>query len=180
MFNRFGGAFKVLRNAELFQRWAEMSAFSDAVFRTHEGVLPDDSVQAVDPAVSAHFATFARLHMALFAAVKRPLMAEAALTGAPLARHMMLHYPDDDSARRAKDQFMLGADLLVCPVVHEHHTGRSCYVPEGGWTHVLTGETPAPGADFWCHAPIGRPCVLYRPTDKAAAVAAVIRLTLAP
>eukprot|EP00514_Thraustochytrium_sp_LLF1b_P011469 CAMPEP_0184541098 /NCGR_PEP_ID=MMETSP0199_2-20130426/1181_1 /TAXON_ID=1112570 /ORGANISM="Thraustochytrium sp., Strain LLF1b" /LENGTH=884 /DNA_ID=CAMNT_0026934805 /DNA_START=42 /DNA_END=2696 /DNA_ORIENTATION=- len=177
MLVRFGGLVKVSRSAELFMRWAEMNVFSDAVFRTHEGNNPDISVQAVNDEVSAHFAKFATLHNKLFHLVKKPLMKVAAETGAPLARHMFLHYPNDVAAWKARDQFMLGDQLLVCPIVEKGALSRMCYVPEGGWRHVFTGETPKAGASFLCQAPIGQPCVLFRP--GAEDVAAVIRETLA-
>mmetsp|Transcript_20064 Transcript_20064/g.35647 ORF Transcript_20064/g.35647 Transcript_20064/m.35647 type:complete len:302 (-) Transcript_20064:89-994(-) len=177
MLVRFGGLVKVSRSAELFMRWAEMNVFSDAVFRTHEGNNPDISVQAVNDEVSAHFAKFATLHNKLFHLVKKPLMKVAAETGAPLARHMFLHYPNDVAAWKARDQFMLGDQLLVCPIVEKGALSRMCYVPEGGWRHVFTGETPKAGASFLCQAPIGQPCVLFR--SGAEDVAAVIRETLA-
>eukprot|EP00899_Mesostigma_viride_P012381 jgi/Mesvir1/21143/Mv14191-RA.2 len=37
--------FRYLRSKELAMRWMEASAFADALFRSHEGTLPDDSCQ---------------------------------------------------------------------------------------------------------------------------------------
>ncbi|GBG24992.1 Alpha-glucosidase [Hondaea fermentalgiana] len=176
MFDRFG-VIRVKRSPELFMRWAEMNVFSDAIFRTHEGVLPDISAQAVDPEVIDHFARFARLHRELFALVKKPLMQLAYRTGAPLARHLFLEFPHDPRARKAHDQFLLGSNLLVCPVFSANKFSRPCYIPEGNWTHVFTGENPAPHSTFECAAPLGKPCVLHLP--EAAHVAKTIREVLA-
>lgn len=172
MFDRFG-IIRVLRSPELFMRWAEMNVFSDAMFRTHEGVLPDLSTQAVNDKVIDHFAKFARLHTKLFTLVKEPLMKVAQASGAPLARHMFLEFPNDTKARLAKDQFLLGSDLLICPIVMPGKTERLCYIPEGNWTHTFTHEKALPQSEFRCSAPLGQPCVFYRP--QAAKIARIIR-----
>ena len=43
-------------------------------------------------------------------------MAEAWAAGTPMARPLLLHYPDDAAARAVSDQFLLGSELLVAPV----------------------------------------------------------------
>lgn len=45
--------------------------------------------------------------------------AHAALRGAPVARPLFFEYPGDRSARGVHSQWMLGADLLISPVLHE-------------------------------------------------------------
>lgn len=172
------------RSAELMKRWTEMNAFSDSVFRTHEGINPDDSAQAYDDCCAAHFGTFSTLHQRLYKAIKQRLIQEASETGAPLARHLLLHYPDDPFAYKPQSrfQFLLGRHILVCPVFEAGVDSVECYVPQekAGWTHVFTGKVYGQngGEVIDCEAPIGRPCVLYLPEAKA--VGEVIRNTLAP
>ncbi|WP_299538412.1 alpha-xylosidase [uncultured Streptomyces sp.] len=65
---------------------------------------------------------------------------EAHRTGVPMMRPMLLEFPKDPATRTLDRQYMLGPDLLVAPVFTED--GRvEYYVPEGAWTHLLTGET---------------------------------------
>ncbi|WP_299540247.1 alpha-xylosidase [uncultured Streptomyces sp.] len=65
---------------------------------------------------------------------------EAHRTGVPMMRPMLLEFPGDPSARPLDRQYLLGPDLLVAPVFSAD--GRvEYYVPEGTWTHLLTGET---------------------------------------
>ncbi len=65
---------------------------------------------------------------------------EAHRTGVPVLRAMLLEYPDDPACDTLDRQFMLGESLLVAPVFTPE--GRvDYYVPEGRWTHFLTGET---------------------------------------
>ncbi|MYS39476.1 alpha-D-xyloside xylohydrolase [Streptomyces sp. KhCrAH-43] len=65
---------------------------------------------------------------------------EAHRNGVPVMRPMLLEFPDDPAARTADRQYMLGPDLLVAPVFSEDGEVEY-YVPEGTWTHLLTGET---------------------------------------
>ncbi|MFC8126607.1 alpha-xylosidase [Streptomyces sp. NPDC057302] len=64
---------------------------------------------------------------------------EAHRTGVPVMRPMLLEYPDDPACRTLDRQYMLGPDLLVAPVFTAEGDVEF-YVPEGTWTHLLTGE----------------------------------------
>ena len=53
---------------------------------------------------------------------------------------MVLEFPDDPACRTLDRQYMLGPDLLVAPVMSPGGEVE-VYIPEGEWTHLLTGET---------------------------------------
>jgi alpha-D-xyloside xylohydrolase len=53
---------------------------------------------------------------------------------------MVVEYPDDPACTYLDRQYLLGSDLLVAPVFTEDGT-VDYYVPDGEWTHYLTGET---------------------------------------
>jgi len=61
----------------------------------------------------------------------------------PMLRAMLLEFPQDPSCRTLDRQYMLGDDLLVAPLFHD--TRAEYYLPEGQWTHLLTGESRAGG-----------------------------------
>ncbi|MGB8938997.1 MAG: alpha-xylosidase [Streptomyces sp.] len=65
--------------------------------------------------------------------------AEAHHTGVPLMRPMLLDFPEDPTARVLDRQYMLGPDLLVAPVFSADGVVEY-YLPQGTWTHLLTGE----------------------------------------
>lgn len=65
---------------------------------------------------------------------------EAHRTGVPVMRPMLLEFPADPACRTLDRQYMLGPDLLVAPVFTAEGDVEF-YVPEGTWTHLLTGET---------------------------------------
>ncbi|WP_158851295.1 alpha-xylosidase [Saccharothrix deserti] len=65
---------------------------------------------------------------------------QAAGEGVPMMRAMVVEFPDDPGCAHLERQYMLGDDLLVAPVFTDDGD-VSYYVPEGTWTHLLTGET---------------------------------------
>jgi alpha-glucosidase (family GH31 glycosyl hydrolase) len=60
------------------------------------------------------------------------LAREASTTGEPIVKPMALAYPDA-GYERINDQFMLGDDLLVAPVVENGARSRMVVFPEGEW-----------------------------------------------
>jgi len=153
-----------IRSRELLMRWMEASAFT-AVYRTHEGTQPEQNAQFyTDEETLDHFARFAKVFRAL-AFLRRDLMRAAAERGHPLARHPMLHYPDDPNVYDLDCQWMLGPDLMVAPVVEEGAREVDAYLPAGEWIHVWSGGTygsSTGGGRVTVPAPLGAPPVFYR------------------
>ncbi len=150
------------RTPELFQRWAEMAAFT-SVMRTHEGNRPDENFQFwQDDAVLAHFARMTRIYVALAPYIQR-LSTEAETRGWPLQRPLFLHFEEDRATYIIQDEYLLGADLLVAPV---HEAGRDSwnpYLPAGArWIHLWSGQEFAGGARVTVAAPLGQPPVFVR------------------
>jgi alpha-D-xyloside xylohydrolase len=64
--------------------------------------------------------------------------------GTPMLRAMLVEFPDDPASDTLDRQFMLGDSLLVVPVFNAEGD-VSYYLPEGRWTHLLTGEVQEGG-----------------------------------
>lgn len=151
---------------ELYLRWTELGAFSPYM-RTHDGNERDRNWRwDADPSTTAHFARMARIHEVL-APELEALAAEAATTGAPLVRHLLFEFPDDPETWSLSDQYLLGPDLLVAPILEEGATAREVYVPEGTWYDVWTGEAVDGPAWVTADGPIGQPPVFSRGADRA-------------
>lgn len=60
-------------------------------------------------------------------------------TGIPTMRAMALEFPDDIPCEDLDRQYMLGGSLMVAPVFSESGD-VTYYLPEGTWTHLLSGE----------------------------------------
>ena len=69
---------------------------------------------------------------------------QAAETGVPVMRSMMMEHPRDPACAPLDRQYHLGESLLVAPVFDE--SGEvDFYLPEGTWTHLLSGQVRAGG-----------------------------------
>jgi alpha-glucosidase len=169
----------VERTPELLMRWVEMNAFT-ALLRTHEGNQPARNTQVYsDDIVADHFARFTRVFAGL-APIRRALFAQAADRGWPVVRHMALHHPDLPGAWQVHDQFLLGPDILVAPVLVPCEDQDRCtvsrlvWLPQDSWVHLWSGdvfEAPPTGLDISIDAPLGRPPVFLRlGTETAATV----------
>jgi alpha-D-xyloside xylohydrolase len=58
--------------------------------------------------------------------------------GMPPFRALVLDYPDDPATWTIDNQYMMGTDLLVAPVV-AGESERDIYLPEGEWVDFFTG-----------------------------------------
>ena len=67
-------------------------------------------------------------------AVKR-----AAEQGVPAIRPLVLKWQDDPSTYSITDEFMLGDEILVAPVLGPETT-REVYLPQGSWKEDATGR----------------------------------------
>ncbi len=152
------------RSRELLYRWMEMNAFS-AVFRTHEGNQPDANVQFfTDDETLATFSYWAKVYAA-FAGYRRKLMAEATTKGYPLVRHLFLHYPEDIQVYDIENEFLLGSEFLVAPILEQGAKSVNVYFPAGKWVHLWSGNiygNSAQGEYEKISAPLGQPPVFYR------------------
>jgi alpha-glucosidase len=152
----------VARTRELLLRWAEFGAFSP-VMRTHVGIDPGIVPQVYsDPATLSAFARCVNMYRA-WSPYRKKLVAEAAVTGHPVMRHLILQYPDVP-VEGLQYQYLLGTDILVCPVTEAHATIATVFIPEGGWMHIWSGETftSRSGTYLDITAPIGQPPVFLR------------------
>lgn len=135
------GGFQNTASADVYKRWCAFGLLSSHSrlhgFTSYRVPWIYDE-EAVD--VLRRFTKLkCRLMPYLFAAA-----AEAAESGAPLMRAMLLEFPGDPACEALDRQYMLGPSLLVAPVFSEDGDVLF-YLPEGRWTHLLSGEVVAGG-----------------------------------
>jgi alpha-D-xyloside xylohydrolase len=150
-------------NARLLERWTEYAAFSpimevmssknigpwdfDANSKSGGSNGPAGSHEALDI-----YRKYAVLHMSLFP-YRYAAAQQAAQTGMPLMRALVLNYQDDAQARTAKDEYLFGPDFLVAPVI-DAGTQRAVYLPAGDWVNYWTGAPAAGGEVVVADAPV--------------------------
>ena len=129
-------------NPLLLQRWTEFAAFSPMMeVMSSKNIVPwtfdKNSPPGTTPALDT-YRKYVTLHMSLFP-YRYAAAQQAAQTGMPLLRALVLDYQNDPHARAIKDEYLFGPDLLVAPVIDEN-TSRAVYLPAGEWLNLFTGE----------------------------------------
>ena len=95
-----------------------------------------DRPQVIDPEQIDNWRRYTKLHTQLYPYLTAALR-KYRRSGLPPMRHLALAYPNDERAAARDDEFLLGPDLLVAPVLEPGATERSVYLPKGRWV------------DFW-------------------------------
>jgi sulfoquinovosidase len=117
---------------ELFLRWAEWAALSP-VFRLHgSGKTGTHTPWSYDRQTVRIYTQLSRLHLRARPLITR-LWQHADHTGAPPTRPLWWEYPNDAVGRHQDQEWMLGPNVLVAPVVEQGATSRRVYLPQGCW-----------------------------------------------
>lgn len=75
-------------------------------------------------------------------------------TGVPLFRPLLLNYQDDPDTYNLDDQFMVGDDLLVAPILKPDVVQRRVYLPRGTWYDYWTNQKFRGGQVITVQAPL--------------------------
>ena len=119
------------RSIELFLRWSELNIFTP-IFRTHEGNRPTKNHQFYSSnETRKKFARYGKMHFALKNYLKY-YVKEASQKGLPVVRPLFLHYSKDPNTYYLKNQFLLGKDLLIIPVLKSKKKVVRGYQRENG------------------------------------------------
>ncbi len=147
------GGFLENTTPELFLRWFQFSTFTP-FFRNHSNIgTIDQEPWALGEPVEEICRTFLHLRYQLLPYLYC-LFAEARSTGAPIMRPLLWHYPNDPVAVACGDQFLLGRDLMIAPVLRQGAVARSVYLPNDTWIQFWTGEPLVGGQHVVSEAPL--------------------------
>ncbi len=117
---------------ELLIRWAQASALMPLIQFSVGPWHFDDEAVALCRQVS-------ELHVR-FAPYIYKLAQQAPLSGEPILLPLWYNSPQDAETYHLTDEFMLGEDVVVAPVVRKGARQRDLYLPEGKWRDYKTGE----------------------------------------
>lgn len=91
------------------------------------------------------------------------LFREQERTGQPVLRPLWFEYPADVKTYLVDDQYLVGRDLLVAPVLKEGERKRTVYFPSGdNWRDWFTGEIYKGGSDAEINSPLEKLPVFAR------------------
>jgi alpha-glucosidase (family GH31 glycosyl hydrolase) len=122
---------------ELLIRWIQLGALTPLMRTKAGGVAVGDvkRPQVWDRKVLPHWRRWSAFHHLLI-----PYLMDAAeeyaRTGMPLMRHHALTHPDDRALTSLEDQYFLGPDLLVAPVLEPGARKRTVRLPAGDWVDL--------------------------------------------
>ncbi|MBC2603778.1 glycoside hydrolase family 31 protein [Puniceicoccus vermicola] len=115
---------------ELMVRWTEVSAFMPFLQFSY---FPWNYAPETERVVWG----YAQIHKLL----ENYLVEQSTDRTAPLIRPAWYGAPEEKELFRIDDQFLLGDDLLVAPVLEEGQVSRTVILPPGEWVDAYTKET---------------------------------------
>ena len=132
---------------ELYIRWAQWGLLSP--FARFHGTTPREPWHYGPRAVEV-VQNYTRLRYSLLPYLLA-CARESVDSGLPILRPMVLEFPGEPRIDAIDDQYMLGADLLVAPVMQPGAGSRTVYFPKGQWwplerAAALTGSGAGTGA----------------------------------
>ena len=151
-----GGFAGELPSAELYLRATAFACFcpimqwhaeprSGQFYATHEDGFNNDrspwnlAEKLNDPRILEIGTRFARIRRELHPYLIREA-AWCVKTGRPMMAHLCLDYPEDKNACACDSQYMLGRDLMICPVVGKGENRRMVWLPKGKWRHWFSDK----------------------------------------
>jgi alpha-glucosidase len=149
------GGFQADATPELYARWVQAASLMP-FFRAHSA---RDTGPHEPWSFGSEVEQIARYYVELRYSLLPylyGLFAEAGRHGTPVVRPVFWHDPEDERAGNLNDEFLLGRELLVAPVLAPGVRVRSVYLPAGEWYDFWTGERLEGPIDIVAQAPLER------------------------
>ena len=135
------GGFENTSTADVYKRWAAFGLMS-----SHSRLHGSTSYRvpwAYDEEAVEVVRFFTEVKAKLMPYLYRNAI-ETSKTGVPVMRSMVVEYTQDLNCAYLDKQYMFGDSLLVAPIFNDE-SKAVYYLPEGTWTHYLTGEVKEGG-----------------------------------
>jgi alpha-glucosidase len=150
------GGFVGSPSGELYARWLQAAALTPFLrSHTHAG-SKDQEPWSYGPEYERVNRAAIELRYKLLPYLYS-LFHEHTEMGAPVMRPLWFEYPEDVRTYLIEDQYLVGRDLLVAPVVREGEVKRRVYFPRGdAWVDWWTGKRYEGGKEEEIDAPVDR------------------------
>jgi alpha-glucosidase (family GH31 glycosyl hydrolase) len=138
---------------ELYTRWMEFGAFCP-VMRAH-GYDGDNGTEPWTFGTATEDIVRKMIELRYSLILYNYTMAhEAFESGIPLARPLILEYPNDPNVYEESSAYMWGDNILVAPVVQSGQTTETFYLPQGRWLDYWTDKIYNGGTTVNVDAPL--------------------------
>jgi len=127
-----GNEYEEKADAELMIRWTQLNSLLPSIqFSLAPWEFPEECNRIC--------LQYARLHVEYADRIIQ-IARESIKTGDPIIRPIWWGDPCDQIALNCDDQFLLGDDLLVAPILSHGMRARNIYLPAGRWRNIWSGE----------------------------------------
>ena len=156
------GGFMGEGDKKLFARWFSIAAFSP-FFRCHKMINSNSAEPwTYGEEVTEIARNYAKLRYRLMPLLYS-LFYEAHTKGMPIQRSLCMQYGQEEEvwSQAYDSQFMLGDDLLICPVPSDQSISK-VYLPKGDWFDFYSDKHYAGGQAHLVESPLHRLPVFVR------------------
>ncbi|EOU2007053.1 DUF4968 domain-containing protein, partial [Clostridium perfringens] len=124
---------------ELFIRWMEMGPFIP-IFRNHSNMYTrrqepwafgPRAEKIAKKSIELRYELLPYIYYLYYISHKE---------GLPIFRPMIMEYEKDMNLLNMREQFMLGENMIVAPVLYEGERSKTVYLPKGSWFNYFTME----------------------------------------
>ncbi|MFD1039752.1 glycoside hydrolase family 31 protein [Virgibacillus byunsanensis] len=131
------GGFAHDTSAELLVRWTQVGAFTP-YFRNHSamGTLYQEPWQfgekneaIIKKYINMRYEWMPQLYSLFY---------QASVKGLPVMRPLLMEFPEDVKTYNLHDQFMIGDNVIIAPILAPCITNRAVYLPAGEWVDIVT------------------------------------------
>jgi len=133
------GGFIESPSGELYTRWIQLATFHP-FFRTHSSgdhgdkepwIFEDKYLNIVRRFIEFRYELLPYIYSVFHRHSKH---------GDPMIKSLHLAFQHDQETHQREEEFMLGDNLLICPISKKGKTQRKMYLPEGNWYHFWTDK----------------------------------------
>ena len=147
------GGFIQTPTGELYARWIQLGIFH-MFCRTHSsGDHGEQEPWSFGEEVEEIAKTFIELRYQLLPYIYTAFW-QHTIKGTPVLKPLVFLDQYDTETHFRQDEFGVGDNILVCPVMQEDVDGRWNYLPMGNWYYYWSDELCEGGNDVWSEAPI--------------------------
>lgn len=123
-----------LPDQELFVRWFQLSTFLPSIRFSH---LPEEYKSDFITDVSKELVT---LRESIVLPILKKYVNQAMNDGKPLVRPLWMLDSEDEACFQIENEFAIGEDIVVAPILFQAQTKRNIYLPEGIWKDGIDGS----------------------------------------
>ncbi len=156
------GGFQDMPSGELYTRWLQAAALTPFLRSHSVGWVGNKEPWAFGD----EFTKINRASIELryqFLPYLYTLFREHERTGSPVMRPLWFEFPNDKLTYLVGDQYMVGGDVMVAPVVKDGMRTRGIYFPVGAeWVDWWTGEKFESGKTHYPKTPLDRLPIFVR------------------